>query len=237
MGSSSVFIDHYAILGVPPDASSEQIKSSFRRLALEVHPDTGGEDHLRFVEVYNAYRILSQPESRKRFHQQYNQYQAQKRAPERAKISRPRGKRISPARFIYPQNIAELARRGLLQKKFRVRDRRFFLKIDYDLELPLRAEELGIPISLSIPSAARRVCPDCLGSDTQCVTCDGRGYQKTSATIELTLVGGLLFDQILEVDLTGLKPAPMTHFRKKKIRIKISRQSNRDEIKEQYEAV
>ncbi len=64
--------DLYEILGVPREASQEDIKKAYRRLAREHHPDVSqshdAED--RFKEVAAAYEILSDPEKR----QQYDRY-------------------------------------------------------------------------------------------------------------------------------------------------------------------
>lgn len=62
--------DFYAILGVPKDASTQDIKASFRKLARECHPDTAGEDPVklaRFKQVREAYEVLSDPVQRARY--------------------------------------------------------------------------------------------------------------------------------------------------------------------------
>jgi curved DNA-binding protein CbpA len=55
--------DFYAIMGVPADATAEQIKAAFRRQAKQCHPDAGGS-HEQMVHLLAAFEILSDPEQR-----------------------------------------------------------------------------------------------------------------------------------------------------------------------------
>jgi molecular chaperone DnaJ len=58
--------DYYDILGIEPGASDKEIKSAFRRLARELHPDVSDhpEAQERFREAAEAYEVLSKPETR-----------------------------------------------------------------------------------------------------------------------------------------------------------------------------
>jgi molecular chaperone DnaJ len=61
--------DLYEILGVPRDASADDIKRAYRQLARQHHPDVNGDPaaEQRFKEIAGAYEILSDPDKRRRY--------------------------------------------------------------------------------------------------------------------------------------------------------------------------
>lgn len=65
--------DYYDILGVDKNASAEEIKKAYRKLALEWHPDRHKEDkevaEKKFKEINEAYQVLSDPEKRSAYDQ------------------------------------------------------------------------------------------------------------------------------------------------------------------------
>jgi len=62
--------DYYEILGVSRDVESAGLKSAYRRLALQYHPDRNPNDPEaaeKFKEASEAYAVLSDPEKRERY--------------------------------------------------------------------------------------------------------------------------------------------------------------------------
>lgn len=64
--------DYYEVLGIKKDASADEVKKAFRRLARKHHPDAGGDEE-RFKEINEAYEVLSNDEKRVQY-DQYGQY-------------------------------------------------------------------------------------------------------------------------------------------------------------------
>ncbi len=60
--------DYYKMLGVARDATPEQIKKAYRKLAREYHPDAGGDEE-KFKDVNEAYEVLSDDKKRKLYDQ------------------------------------------------------------------------------------------------------------------------------------------------------------------------
>ena len=58
--------DYYEVLGIARNATDEEIKRAFRKLAFKYHPDHNHEDEAeeRFKEINEAYEILSNPEKK-----------------------------------------------------------------------------------------------------------------------------------------------------------------------------
>lgn len=61
--------DHYEVLGVSREATDDQIKKAYRKLARELHPDVNDtpEAHERFKLVTHAYEVLSDPTERRKY--------------------------------------------------------------------------------------------------------------------------------------------------------------------------
>lgn len=79
------FKDYYKILGVDKNASADEIKKAYRKLALKHHPDKNPNNKAaeeKFKEINEANEVLSDPEKKKKYDElgeNYNRYQQQGR--------------------------------------------------------------------------------------------------------------------------------------------------------------
>ena len=84
------YIDYYKILGVDKNASQDDVKKAFRKLARKYHPDLNPNDPSakdKFQEINEANEVLSDPEKRKKYDEygehwkHADEFEAQKQAP------------------------------------------------------------------------------------------------------------------------------------------------------------
>jgi molecular chaperone DnaJ len=157
--------DYYNTLGVDRRATNDEIKSAYRKLARQWHPDKnqGSDEALeRFKEISEAYTTLSDPELRQRFNRLGPLYNPSGQPPD-------------------PEEISEAlsnAFQNLFNRKRAKRGRD--LKTTLTVSLEDVSNGAKRPLSLTV---ARR-CHDCHGRGapksaiTTCRTCDGNGRTK-----------------------------------------------------------
>lgn len=66
------YIDYYKVLGLNKNATEDEIKKAYRKLARQHHPDLNPNDkqsHMKFQEINEANEVLSDPEKRKKYDQ------------------------------------------------------------------------------------------------------------------------------------------------------------------------
>lgn len=72
-----MFKDYYGILNIEPDSSQEEIKHAFREQSKKWHPDKNQDTDTteRVQDINEAYIILKDPESRKKYDKEYEKFQ------------------------------------------------------------------------------------------------------------------------------------------------------------------
>ncbi len=87
------YIDYYNVLGISRNASAEEIKKAYRKLARLYHPDTNPDNqeaHKKFQQINEANEVLSDPEKRKKY-DKYGKDWQHGEAYERARQQQPFG--------------------------------------------------------------------------------------------------------------------------------------------------
>lgn len=171
--------DYYEILSVERTASSEEIKKSYRRLAMQYHPDRNpgdAEAEARFKEAAEAYDVLRDPDKRAR----YDRFG-------RAGLNGQGGFQTNEDIFSHFGDIfGDLfgfsmggAARGRRNRPQQGPDLR------YNLEISFRQAAKGDNVTIKIPRHA--VCPECNGkrcapdtSPETCRQCNGAGQVRHS---------------------------------------------------------
>ena len=179
---------YYEILGLSRGASEQDLKSSFRKLAKDCHPDANGGDkdaEQRFKELSEAYEILKDPQKRAAYdHMGHAAFEGQGRGhgfgPDFA----------SSMSDIFDDLFGEFmgGRRGRQRSGGRERG----ADLRYNMEIALPEAYAGKTAQIRVPTSV--TCTTCTGTGakvgtrpTACPTCAGHG--KVRAT------PGLLHDR------------------------------------------
>lgn len=188
--------DYYQVLGVPENASADDIKKAYRRLAKQNHPDANPNDPQaadRFKEVGEAYAVLSDETKRK----QYDQMR--RMGPlgaygfgGGAAGSRPSAGGVHEERFTF-EDLGDLGGLGDLFSSFFDRRRQQQQRgrgrssapergedVEYAVEIPFDTAARGGRINISVP--VTDACATCGGSGNApgskpktCSECSGSG--------------------------------------------------------------
>ncbi len=175
--------DYYQTLGVSNNASADEIKKAYRKLALKYHPDRNAgnkEAEEKFKEVSIAYETLSDPQKR----QQYDQFG---HATYTSRGSTGGGADFSHAQDIFNQFFGgAFSFDDLFSGRARRSDGpQRGDDMRYDLEITFEDAMYGVEKKITRPQLVN--CPDCSGSGCEpgtgkiiCPTCGGSGQHTIS---------------------------------------------------------
>ena len=200
--------DYYEVLGVGRNASADEIKTAYRKLARKYHPDLNPGDKTaeeRFKELQEAYDTLSDEENRKLFDKYGENWRAVKQgggAPppgwEGARTAGgPQGGGFDFSGFDFGsggagsfdifEEMFGRTRGGRARRSERGED------VEAQLELSLEETHRGGRRTLQMQVA--EVCPTCNGAgvvqDKTCQTCGGAGQVLKPKTIEVNIPAGV----------------------------------------------
>ena len=183
--------DYYDVLGVPRTATEGELKSAYRKLAMQCHPDRNPGDKSaeeKFKEAAEAYAVLADPEKRSL----YDRFG-------HAGIGSPAGTGFDPSVFSEFGDFADILGSmfgfGDIFGGPRRRDGpQRGTDLRYDLEIPFEEAAKGTETPIQIPR--RETCEACKGSGgapgsspTRCPQCHGQGqvrYQQGFFTVART---------------------------------------------------
>jgi curved DNA-binding protein len=219
------FKDYYEVLGVKRDASEEQIRQAYRKLARKHHPDLNPGDKAaeeRFKEINEANEVLSDPEKRKR----YDQLGANWR--DGAEFTPPPGwgrvnVEYGDLRDIFGGGATGTATSGGAFSDFfemlfgggraeqadarGQRQRRRARGQDAEAEMEISLEDAHRGGRQRITMQAPRACPTCNGtgisSGVVCTTCRGTGQVISPKTIDVNIPPGARAGSIIKIPRQG----------------------------------
>jgi molecular chaperone DnaJ len=167
--------DYYEVLGVERNASQEEIKKAYRRLARKYHPDVNKDDPKaaeKFKEVSEAYEVLSDPQKRARYDQFGHEDPTQGMG----------GAGFDGAGFGDFSGFGDIF--DMFFGGGRSRGPHRGDDLEYELQIDFEDAAFGVEEEITVPRT--ETCPTCHGSGAKpgtsvdkCPVCHGSGEQQT----------------------------------------------------------
>lgn len=206
---------YFAILGITSDATQEEVRSAFRRLAKEFHPDHYYGGSSVFREIQEAYSVLGDTQRRLQYENSLKQ----------ASAGTPKRRRVQPGpEPLIPENrsmdIGEISPVRSFERFTPSFDEVFdWLWSNFSslaplksgriqqltLEVPLTAEQARCGGNARVMVPARAVCPICRGYGEiglfACSRCAGEGAITGEVPVSISFPPGLTKDHAVMVPL------------------------------------
>lgn len=183
--------DYYQVLGVSRDASDDEIRKAYRRMARKYHPDIAGEQYKeKFEQVNRAYSVLSDPKKKQMYDAGVDPDHPQQPGFGAADF----GGFSDIFSDLFTGGFGSASQRGPIPRQQPGQDALTHLTIS------LKDAVFGAEKNVEVSTYG--VCPTCKGAGsadgsapTQCPVCHGSGYQQKVST---TLLGQMVSTQPCE---------------------------------------
>jgi molecular chaperone DnaJ len=176
--------DYYKVLGVGKNASEDEIKKAYRKLARQYHPDRNAGDKRaeeRFKQISQAHDVLSDPDKRKAYDRGTGPFGSFGGGFDPSSFSGGFGDIISDL-FNRSGGRTQGGVRGAPPRQARGRD------LETEVSLSFEQAVNGAQVPLAVPTS--QPCPTCAGSGAKpgtaprvCPVCNGRGLESQSQGI------------------------------------------------------
>ncbi|MGD8501454.1 MAG: DnaJ C-terminal domain-containing protein [Phycisphaerales bacterium] len=197
--------DYYEVLGIKRNASEQEIKQAYRRLARQYHPDVNPGDkssEARFKEINEANEVLSSKESRKKYDKYGDQWQHAdqfEQARRQQTTFRDFGEASGTTSFHFGgEDLGSLfddllfgggRTRTYTQRTRQMRGRNLETPVEVTLEEAFHGTSRTISLQSEEP------CPACKGTglmqNIACATCQGAGRVPRMKRLEVKIPAGV----------------------------------------------
>lgn len=191
--------DYYAILGVSRNATENEIKQAYRRLARKYHPDVNPGDkgaEAKFKEINEAYEVLSDPEKRRKYDRFGEQWQYADQFAQAGRGVRwdfDRGGSYTTFDFADLGDIFGSIFRDFTSARGSIRRSAKPRSVEYPVEVTLEEAYHGTKRILELQM--EEPCMTCSGSGRTgrgtCITCGGSGMVLNSRRLEVKIPPGV----------------------------------------------
>src|ERR1700730_187131 len=217
--------DYYPLLPLTPEATTEEIMSAYRRRVLELHPDQSGFGSDPFLELQEAYAVLSDPSRRSLYDRKTETIPIRHADPAQQKTTRA-GRRYSaePLTAVQParrfQDVDLFRSFETFSPSFDEIFERLWSNFDLltrpkeerleslAVDVPLSPEEAFVGVACRIMVPARAICRACRGRGSvgtyECWRCEGQGALTGEYPMMVSYPAGLQHDYTVRLSLDRL---------------------------------